>query len=70
MKTVQLTIRALKEIIRQAESLQEADSSLSSTIEITQDKECETHLGNDSVTIFLKSSYSECIGKHIQTIIL
>lgn len=63
--TLQITIEDLEKIIEDAKMLRRHDSSLSSTIELSVLKSCDTHTGSDLVSSTLKSGYAECVGKCI-----
>lgn len=63
--TIQLSVAQLKEIIELAEINLKNDDSLSNTVEIYRIKECETHTGGDTIRVYQKSGYSECISKNI-----
>ena len=65
---IQLNINQLEEIIRIAKESKKYDSSLSNTIELEKQLSSPTHNGNDSVSVSIKSSYSECVGKTILNI--
>lgn len=67
MKTekIQISLDHLRKIIYNAETAKRNDESLSETLTFELDKECDTHLGSDSIRVTLKSGYSECIGREI-----
>lgn len=70
MKTISISVETLKALIEEVETLQTMDSSLSSTIEITLIKQCDTHLANDKIECWLKSNYAECIGTKLYSYII
>lgn len=65
MKTITISIKDLELIIELAKRAKSTDSSLSETVELSLIKESDTHLGSDMLEVWLKSSYSECVGHRI-----
>ena len=62
---MQITIKTLKKIIEDAESLRKHDASLSETIELFEIKESQTHCGEGFIKAILKSNYAECVGSSL-----
>lgn len=65
MSTIQLTIETLEMIIDEAKHQQSIDSSLSSTLEFELINGTDTWLGNDRLSVILKSGYQECYGQKL-----
>lgn len=63
--TIQLSVAQLREIIELAEINLKRDDSLSNTVEIYKIKECETHTGGDTIRVYQKSGYAECVGTQL-----
>jgi hypothetical protein len=65
MNNLQIKVVDLEKIIKAARTAQRGDGSLSGTLGIRVLKETNTHLGSDVLEVFLKSNYSECVGKQV-----
>jgi hypothetical protein len=57
---IQITLKDLEQIIQIAKKRKNNDSSLSETIELVKVHDSETHCGNDSIEVNLKSGFAEC----------
>ena len=63
---VQLKISDLEAIIKAAKTQVESKDYLTATIEIKQVSKCDTHAGSDTVNVFVKSAYAECISEPLK----
>ena len=65
MKTIQIKISDLEMIIEEAKHQKTLDNSLSETLEFELIQGTETWLGNDRISVVLKSGYQECYGQKL-----
>ena len=62
---IQMTLSTLQEILDNAREAKKYNTSLSNTVVIELLQECDTHTGNDGISVEQLSDYAECYGKNI-----